>query len=118
MILEFKSAVDWLKSTLSDEADDRDGDSSDVEEGVAILPLQEDCIAAMEKEQFLKLMKILEISPPGEVYWNLTITRSFTGFKKLFILKPIRFPIRVCFLRSICAIRDKLHLDIFVNSSW
>ena len=48
MILEFKSAIDWLKSTLSDEADDRDSDSSDVEEGVAIVPLQEDCIAAME----------------------------------------------------------------------
>jgi hypothetical protein len=50
---------------LSDEADDREAEDFDGDEGVPILPLTEDCILAMEKETFLKLMKLLEIAPPG-----------------------------------------------------
>ena len=63
--LEFRSPIEWLKTTLSEEGDDRDGGDEDFEEGVAVLPLEEDCVAAMDKEPFLKLLRLLEIAPPG-----------------------------------------------------
>ena len=62
---EFRSPIEWLKTTLSEEGDDRESDDVDVDEGVAVLPLEEDCVAAMDKEPFLKLLKLLEIAPPG-----------------------------------------------------
>ncbi len=69
-VAEFKSPIEWLKTTLSDEADDREAEDVDGDEGVPILPLTEDCILAMEKEKFLKLMKLLEIAPPGIEIWQ------------------------------------------------
>ena len=62
---EFKSPVEWLKSSLSEEGDDRETEEADGDEGVAVLPLTEECIMAMEKEQFLQVMRLLEIAPPG-----------------------------------------------------
>ncbi len=65
---EFKPAVKWLQTSLVEEADDRNEPSSDDEDetvGVAILPLEEECIQAMEKENFHKVLKLLEIMPPG-----------------------------------------------------
>ena len=62
---EFKSPIEWLKSSLSEEGDDRETEEVDGDEGVAVLPLTEECIMAMEKEQFLQVMRLLEIAPPG-----------------------------------------------------
>ena len=64
---EFKSPVEWLKSSLSEEGDDRETEEVDGDEGVAVLPLTEECIMAMEKEQFLHVMRLLEIAPPGMI---------------------------------------------------
>ena len=50
---------------MAEEADDRETEEVDGDEGVPVLPLTEDCIMAMEKEQFLQVMRLLEIAPPG-----------------------------------------------------
>lgn len=54
---------------MVEEADDRNEANSDDEDentGVAILPLEEDCVQAMEKEKFLNVLKLFEIMPPGK----------------------------------------------------
>jgi hypothetical protein len=51
-----------------DEAEDRETENCDDDEGVPILPLAEDCILAMEKEPFLKVMRMLEIAPPSTFF--------------------------------------------------
>jgi len=59
-----------LKNSLSDEAEDRETEDCDDNEGVPVLPLAEDCIMAMEKEPFLNVMRMLEIAPPGTNFIN------------------------------------------------
>ncbi len=70
--VDTRSPIEWLKTTLSDEGDDRESEDCDADEGVAVLPLEEDCVAAMEKEPFLKLLRLLEISPPGKGQFTLS----------------------------------------------
>jgi len=74
----FTNPLRWLQKSLVEEADDRsqaDSDSEDEDVGVAILPLEDDCLQAMEKEKFLQVLKLLEIVPPGKnrLYINQSI---------------------------------------------
>nr|CAD7595529.1 unnamed protein product [Timema genevievae] len=57
-----KEALEWVQSTLAEEADDRDDELA--EEGVPMLPLTEGTISAMEDATFLRLLTALGLTKP------------------------------------------------------
>nr|CAD7462788.1 unnamed protein product [Timema tahoe] len=67
-----KEALEWVQSTLAEEADDRDDELA--EEGVPMLPLTEGTISAMEDATFLRLLTALGLTKPfqeQEMYWRI-----------------------------------------------
>ncbi|XP_059218459.1 protein timeless homolog [Stomoxys calcitrans] len=70
---KYQESIDWLKECIDDAAEDVD-EPGDEDDGVPLVPLQEQQKEAMEDEHFKKVLVALGIQPPVlgmETYWRI-----------------------------------------------
>lgn len=58
-------ALDWLKESFSDVADDLEENPDDNDEGVPLVAILECSLNAMENENFLKLLRGFGVKEPA-----------------------------------------------------
>lgn len=64
-VAEMKEALVWLESCLKDVLEDLD-DGEDNEEGIALLPLSETSMCAMDNPIFLQLLDVIDVHKPTD----------------------------------------------------
>ncbi|XP_073819591.1 uncharacterized protein [Musca autumnalis] len=70
---KYQESIDWLKECLDDAADDEE-EPNEEDDGIPLLPLQQQQKDAMEDENFKKVLVALGIQPPVlgmETYWRI-----------------------------------------------
>lgn len=77
-----KEALEWIKESLQDVLDDRDEESF---EGIALVPITDDSMTAIDSPNFQKLLRALGLVPPDnsqECYWRIPADMLTTTIQK------------------------------------